>query len=299
MWQLWSLTPCPPYFLLGAEIKAAPSSRTILARGSCAGSAHPEPRAMSAATCLDAHPIRPLERPLSRFLPCPLRWLDPFLGDLSRLASSSHRPRGRPLLRDSPRLPRTRVSRTERPQLPGGQGAPQLLGVRCAQGCSAGGVVRGRLGSPGHGGSACLRICGSAGASTISQGRSQRLRGPCSASQPSLPTSPKAKEEGAPFTIKALPRAQAATGARSRGPGARKEGVRPPGEDLRPGGQGRAAGPSPGSRWVGRCEGEPPAIWREEERRRGRRGWLARRGSPKLLLSHAKHRKRSLSLASQ
>lgn len=69
-------TPRPPHLVLGAEIKAvaAPKqpSRTIPAPGGRAGSAHPKLRALSAATCLSAHPIRPPERPLSRLLPCPL-----------------------------------------------------------------------------------------------------------------------------------------------------------------------------------------------------------------------------------
>lgn len=151
------------------------------------------------ATCLGAHPICPPYCPLSRFLPCPLWWLDPLLGDLSWLSSSSHSPGVCPVLRDSPRLPWTRISQTQGSQLPSGQVAPQFPGMRCAQGCSAGGVVREPRGI-------CVyKVCGSARAfpqpqaSPISQGLLQSLRSPCCVSQPSLPTSPKAKEGGNSF----------------------------------------------------------------------------------------------------
>lgn len=116
-------------------------------------------------------------------------------------------PGSAPVLRDSPRLPWTRISQTQGSQLPSGQVAPQFPGVRCAEGCSAGGVVRESLRSPDHGGSACLR-------SAVLPEPSHSLKPPrsardfcrvcevpaaCPSPASSLPTSPKAKEGGNSF----------------------------------------------------------------------------------------------------
>lgn len=132
---------------------------------------------------------------LPRFLPCPPWWLDPLLGALS----------------GSPAHPAA-------PGPPPGRGfpGPRVHGFRSGQGrrdpswaCDA------------HGDALRVEVVGEGSRGLRDpQGSLQSLQSPCGLAPAQPPHFPDSAGGGAPFTIKALPGAPAAAGARSGGPGA-------------------------------------------------------------------------------